>query len=243
MYPQVLAQEDAMKAIDVMTRAVVSIRPDASILDAARLMLFHKVSGLPVVDSDNLLVGIVTEGDFLRRPELGAQRRRSRLVEFFTSPGPLAEEYIHASGREVQEIMSTELCIAAEDTALSEVAKLMEDRRIKRVPVLRGEELVGIATRAGLLRAVISLQPDPTTSSRDDAAIHQRLLAELKKQPWAVPLSMILFTVRDGVVEFSGVVRDERQRKALRVAAESIPGVQSVSDLSLRVEPVIGVLG
>jgi CBS domain-containing protein len=228
-----------MNAIDVMTRSVVSIRPDASILEAARLMLYHKVSGLPVVDSSGTLVGILTEGDFLRRAEIGAQPRRPHWIEFFTSVGRLAEEYIHASGRKVHEVMSTAVYTAKEETSLPEIARLMEDQGIKRVPVLRGGELVGIVTRADLLRAVISLDNPP--ASGDDAEIHKRLLAALGKQPWAVPLSMFRFTVKEGAVEFSGVVRDERQRQALRVAAENVPGVKAIADRLLRVEPVIGM--
>lgn len=230
-----------MNATDVMTRSVVSIRPDASVLDAARLMLYHKVSGLPVVEADGTLVGIVTEGDFMRRAEIGAARRRPHWLEFFTTPGRLAEEYVHASGRKVREVMSKELCTVTEETALAEIARLMEERRIKRIPVVQGRELVGIVSRADLLRAVISLDADPLAASGDDAKIHERLLADLKKQPWAVPLSMIQFAVRDGAVEFFGVVRDERQREALRVAAENVPGVRSVADQSLRIEPVIGM--
>src|SRR5258708_3354143 len=104
---QTMTGSHAMNAIDVMTRSVVSIQPDASILEAARLMLHHKVSGLPVIDSSGTLVGIITEGDFLRRTEIGAQRRRPHWIEFLTGVGRLAEEYIHASARKVHEAMST----------------------------------------------------------------------------------------------------------------------------------------
>ena len=154
-----MAESKVMNATDLMTRSVVSIRPDASILDAARLMLYHKISGLPMVEAGGTtLVGIVTEGDFLRRAEIGAARRRPPWIEFFTAPGRLAEEYVHASGRKVHEVMSTELCTVTEETALPEIARLMEDRGIKRVPVVQGRELVGIVSRADLLRAAISLE-------------------------------------------------------------------------------------
>jgi CBS domain-containing protein len=229
-----------MNAADIMTQSVVSIQPDASILEAARLMLHHKVSGLPVVHPSGTLVGIVTEGDFLRRVEIGAQRRRPHWIEFFTSPGRLAEEYVHASGRKVHEVMSTPVCSVVEATSLPEITQLMEDHAIKRVPVLRGQKLLGIITRADFVRAILSLESQPRPSS--DEEIHKRLLAELKKQPWAVPLSMIRFIVKDGAVEFSGVVRDEKQRQALRVVAENIPGIKTIADHGLRVEPVIGML-
>jgi len=231
-----------MNASDVMTQSVVSIRPEASVLQAARLMLEYKVSGLPVVDTGGVLVGVVTEGDFLRRAEIGgAERRRSRWIEFFTAPGQLAEEYIQASGRRVQDVMSPQVCVATEGTSLREIAQLMESRGVKRLPVMRGRDIVGIVTRADLMRAIVSLAEDTEAPAIDDAEIRRRLEAELKKQPWAVPASMISFTVQDRVVEFAGVVRDERQRQALRVAAEAISGVKSVGDRALRVEPVIGL--
>jgi CBS domain-containing protein len=235
-----------MNARDVMTRPVVSVRPEASIQEVARLMLQHKVSGLPVVDASGVLVGVITEGDFLRRVEIGAQRRRPHWIEFFTSPGRLAEEYVHASGRKVEDVMSTDVSTVTEESTLAEIAHLMEGKRIKRVPVVRGNELtgyqlVGIVTRADLVRAIMALQKDALHPSNDDLAIRERLFAELKRQPWAVPLSMIDLTVKNGAVELGGVVRDERQRQALRVAAENVPGVKSVSDQSVRIEPVIGL--
>jgi CBS domain-containing protein len=230
-----------MNALDVMTQSILSVRPDASVLEAARLMLEHKVSGLPVVDADGALVGVITEGDFLRRAEIGAERRRSRWIEFFTGPGQLAEEYIQASGRSVRDIMNPQVCTVTEETSLREMAQLMEARGVKRLPVMRGRDLVGIVTRVDLMRAVVSLAEDTGAAAVDDAEIHRRLEAVLKRQPWAVPASMIQVSVKDGVVEFAGVVRDERQRQALRVAAEGIPGVKSVSDRALRLEPVIGL--
>jgi CBS domain-containing protein len=228
-----------MNALDVMTQSIVSVRPEASVLAAARLMLEHKVSGLPVVDADGALVGVITEGDFLRRAEIGAERRRPRWIEFFTGPGQLAEEYIQASGRRVRDIMSAQVCTATEATSLREIAQLMETRGVKRLPVMRGSEIVGIVTRADLMRAVVSLAED-SEAPVDDADIQCRLEAELKRQPWAVPASMIKVSVKDGVVELAGVVRDVRQRQALRIAAEGIPGVRSVSDRAVRHEPVIG---
>jgi CBS domain-containing protein len=230
-----------MNASDIMTLSVLSVEPDTSVLEAARLMLDHRISGLPVVDTSGALVGIVTEGDFLRRAEIGAQPKRSRWSEFFTAPGPLAAEYIEASGGKVRDIMTTQVHTVRGEALLSEIAQLMHQGGIKRVPVLRGRQLVGIVTRADLMRAIVSIADEVPPAAPDDATIHQQLLAELKKQPWAVPLSMFRFEVKDGAVEFSGVVRDERQRKALRVAAENIPGVKAVEDRRLRFEPVIGL--
>ena len=133
-----------MKAKDVMTPNVVTIAPEASILEALRLMLQHRISGLPVVDKNGTLAGIVTEGDFLRRGELGTQRHRARWLEFLIGPGRLATEYVRACGRKVDEIMTTDLHTVTEETPLEEIVQLMEKHRIKRLPVVRGRQIVGI---------------------------------------------------------------------------------------------------
>ena len=130
-----------MKAKDVMTQRVISIAPDANVLQAARLMLQNRISGLPVVDAAGALVGIVTEGDFLRRSELGTEKQRPRWLEFLIGPGKLASEYVQASGRKVEEIMTTDLHTIGEDTPLEDVVHLMEKHRVKRLPVMRDDPL------------------------------------------------------------------------------------------------------
>jgi CBS domain-containing protein len=231
-----------MKAEDVMTRPVISVAASASVVEAIRLMLQHKISGLPVLDADGNRVGIVSEGDFLRRVETATLRRRPRWIEFFVGPGRLADEYVHASGRKVDEIMTPEIHAATEDTPLEEIVRLMERHGIKRVPVLRGRELVGIVTRANLMRALVRSAAAVPAAPTDDAGIRERLLGELKKQPWA-PVGAIDVAVSDGVVTLSGVITDDRQRLALRVAAENIPGVKKVEDRLAWVIPEAGLVG
>jgi len=230
-----------MKATDVMTRDVVSIDPDASILEAVRLMLQHRISGLPVVDSSGQLQGIVTEGDFLRRSETGTQAKRPRWLEFLLGPGRLATDYVHASGRRVDEVMTTNVRTVAEDTPLERIVNLMERYRIKRVPVMRGERLVGIVTRANLMRAVAALALTQQPVAADDATIRERLLAELKRQTWA-PVGLMDVIVKDGVVNLSGALTDEREREAIRIAAENIPGVKKVADHLIWIEPNTGMV-
>src|SRR5262249_52219172 len=143
-----------MRAADVMTVQPVSISPDASILEAIRVMLQRRFSGLPVVDASGALVGIVTEGDLLRRTETGTQRKRPRWIEFLIGPGRLATEYVHASGRKVREVMSQDVQAVTGDTPLEEIVRLMERHQIKRMPVVDSGKLVGIVTRADRLHAV-----------------------------------------------------------------------------------------
>jgi len=230
-----------MKVSDVMTREVVSIAPDASVMEAVRLMLQHKVSGLPVIDGTGRLQGVVTEGDFLRRVETGTERKRSRFVEFLLGPGRLAEDYVHASGRKVDEVMTPDPRTVGEDEALEKVVHLMERYRIKRLPVVRGDKVVGIVTRQNLMRALASLALAAHPVAADDATIRERLLAELKRQSWA-PVGLIDVVVKDGVVKLSGALTDERERQAIRVAAENIPGVKKVEDHLIWIEPNTGVI-
>jgi CBS domain-containing protein len=230
-----------MKASDVMTRDVISVEPDSSILQAARLMLQKHISGLPVIDGAGNLVGIVTEGDYLRRTETGTQRRRPRWIEFLIGPGKLADEYVHTSGRKVREVMTPSVYNVSEDSSLEQVALLMERHRIKRLPVMRGKAVVGIITRANLMRALINVSREVKPLSASDTEIRERLISELKKQPWA-PVGMIDVLVKDGIVTLSGAITDERERQALRVAAENISGVQKVVDQLVWVEPISGMV-
>jgi len=230
-----------MKASDVMTPDVISADPDATVLQAARYMLQHHISGLPVIDKTGALVGILSEGDFLRRRETHTDRRPSRWLEFLMGPGKLAAQYTHTHGSKVSEVMTTNLHTVSEDTSLEKVVEMMERYRIKRVPVLRGKKIVGIVTRANLMHAMVSLARGEPKAATGDAAIRQELLKELKTEKWALA-SMINVVVRAGVVELWGMIVDDRQRQALVVAAENVPGVKQVKDHLTWVEPTSGVV-
>jgi CBS domain-containing protein len=226
---------------DVMTRNVITVPASAPAMQAVRLMLEHRISGLPVVDANGALVGIVTEGDFLRRGELGTQRRRPRWLEFLIGPGRLAAEYVHACGRKVEDIMTPDPCTVANWTPLGEVVQLMEQRRIKRVPVVSSGQLVGIVSRANLLQALASLDRETKATTTGDTAIRQQVLAELGKWSWAPPPRMMNVIVRDGVVEIWGSIMDDRERRAIIVAAENVPGVKAVRDHLVWIEPMSGM--
>ena len=231
-----------MRAKEAMTQPVISISSQDSILQAVRLMLQHKISGLPAFDESGNLAGIVTEGDFLRRTETDTLRRRPRWIEFFVGAGKLAEEYVHASAREVSEIMTTDVHTVSEDTPLDEVVTIMEQHRIRRVPVMRGKEVLGIVTRANLLRALINTAQQRRSISTDDATIRRQLLSHLAHQKWA-PAEAIDVAVVNGTVTLSGFITDERQRRALCIAAENIPGVKKVEDQLAWLVPGTGVMG
>ena len=156
-----------MKVKDVMTRKVLSIESTANVLQAINSMLQNRISGLPVVNEDGVLVGMVTEGDFLRRTETATERRRPRWLEFLVGPGRLADEYVHTHARKIGDVMTPDPYTVAEDTALEDVVRLMEKHRIKRLPVVRGKQLVGIISRANLLHALASSGTKRAGSARN----------------------------------------------------------------------------
>lgn len=230
-----------MQVSEVMSKDVVSITPQVHVAEAAKLMLDHHISGLPVVDDVGALVGIVTEGDFLRRAETGNVKKRSRWLEFLVGPGRLADEYVHTHGRKVEEVMTREVVTIGEQASLDEVVTLMEKHRIKRVPVLRDRKVVGIVSRANLMRALLVLTRTPTSPLPSDRAIHQRIRTAVEQEPWG-PKSSISVVVRDGTVELYGSIFDERERAALHVLVENIPGVKGIRDELVWIEPVSGMV-
>ena len=230
-----------MNASDVMTRDILSVRPDATVAEAIRTMLDNRISGLPVIDEAGRLVGILTEGDLLRRSETGTERQRARWLEILMGPGRLAGEYVRTHGRRVEGIMTRDLVSVTPDTPLREVVELMERRRIKRVPVLDGDVPVGILSRADLIRGLAGALEEKPVSAASDEEIRDRILAELARAAW-VPRDGIAITVENGVVDLNGVILDEKERDALRVAAENVPGVRAVEDHLVWVEPVSGTV-
>jgi len=227
-----------MQVRDVMTPNVISVKADESILRAARLMLQNRISGLPVVDANGALVGVVTEGDFLRRGELGTSRRRPKWIEFLVGPGRLASEYVHQSGRKVAEVMTPNPLTVGEDDSLETVVQLMERRRIKRLPVMRGGRMVGIISRANLMHALASIARETPTTTIDDATIRDRILEALAEHHWAFGVNVV---VKDGVAEIWGTIMDERERQGCIVAVENVPGVKQVHDHLVWVEPMSGM--
>jgi CBS domain-containing protein len=228
-----------MRAHQIMTRQVIVIASDAPILDAANIMLKRHVSGLPVVDAAGKLLGIVSQGDFIRRAEIGTQRKRGRWLKFLVGSGKAASDFVHEQGRKVGEIMTPDPRTVTEDATLEEIVELMERNHIKRVPVVRGDRLVGIVSRSNLLQAVAGLTrqvPDPTA---DDDHIRNRIIAALEKTDWA-PFGLSVIVV-NGVVHLGGVITNEKSRQATIVAAENVSGVTKVHDHLCWVEPMSGM--
>lgn len=217
-----------MRAHQIMTRNVITIGPNTSIVEAAKLMLDNHLSGLPVLDKGGKLTGIVSEGDFLRRSEIGTQRKRPRWLQFFVGPNRAATEFVHASGRKVEEVMTHDPLVVTEDTTLEEIVRTMEKNRVKRLPVMRNDRLVGIVTRANLLQAVASMARDVPDPTADDDHIRERIISAISNTDWR-PIGLQV-TVRNGVVHLHGIVINPNSRQAAIVAAENISGVKEVHD-------------
>lgn len=217
-----------MRAHQIMTRNTITVLPETPILEAAHKMLEHHVSGLPVLDASGKLVGIVSESDFLRRSEIGTQQKRSRWLQYFLSPAHSADDFVHERGRKVKDVMTRDPVVVVEDTSLDELVRLMEKNGIKRLPVLRNEMLVGIITRANLLRAVASMAkeiPDPTA---DDDHIRERIVRTLEAADWG-PIGLQV-SARNGIVHLHGLIINDNSRRASIVAAENTAGVKEVHD-------------
>ena len=217
-----------MKARDVMVSPVVTVRASASVKEVAEILVQHRISAVPVVDTDNRLIGIVSEGDLMHRSEIGTQRRRSWWLQGFTSPEILASEYIRAHSRKVADLMTTKVITALPDTPLYEIAGLLERNQIKRIPIVKDGQLLGIVSRANLVQAMASAGKE-LEISLSDATIRDKLLAYIRQQDWAHPWQLNA-TVSGGVVDLWGTVTSDSERNAMRVAAESMPGVQAVNN-------------
>ncbi|WP_246740284.1 CBS domain-containing protein [Bradyrhizobium sp. LCT2] len=212
-----------------MVSPVFTVGPNATVREVAQILLERRISAVPVVDADNKVVGIVSEGDLLHRAESGTERSPAWWLRLFTGDAQLATDYVKSHSIKVQDVMTQEVTTAAPETPLHEIAMLLEERQIKRVPIVDKEgQLVGIVSRANLLQAIASARPE-LEISLPDSVIRKNFFEELRKQPWAHTFN-VNATVQNGVVDIWGFAPSLAERTAIRVAAEAIPGVVTVND-------------
>jgi len=228
---------------DVMTRKVLSVAPEETVEHAANLMLRHGISGLFVVDAKGTLCGVVTEGDLLRRDEIGTERHRPWWLRVLVSPGKQALDFTRTHGRKVSDVMTPEVTCVGSGTSLEEVVEIMEKQRIKRVAVQENGHMVGVVARSDLLRALLSREREklPPTASEDDRTIRASILATLEGASWA-PMTTLNVTVASGVVDVWGTITNPDERRAICVIAENVPGVTVVHDHLVYVEPYTGTV-
>lgn len=211
----------------IMTQNLITVSPETPVAAAAKTMLDNHISGLPVIENGKL-VGIVTEGDFLRRAELGTELKRPNWLQFILGAGREAADYVQAHGRKVVDVMTRDPVTVSEETSLQDLVAAMEAHHVKRLPVMRDGRLVGIVTRANLLRAISTLARDVSGPTASDEDVRARLMVKLMEADWR-PAGLQV-TVRDGVAHLHGIIIDERARQAAIVAAETTPGVTAVRD-------------
>ena len=230
-----------MIVADVMTRNCITIAPDATVEEAVNLMLSRHISGLFVVDKTGDLAGVITEGDLLRRDELGTERNRPWWLRLLASPARQAADFTQANGRHVRDVMTEDVLTVAQDAPLEEVVATMEKHRIKRLPVTADGKVVGVVSRADLLRALIGRVRNTEPLATDDRTIRTAILDVLEAQSWA-PMTTLNVTVAEGVVELWGTITNDEERRAIRVVAENTPGVKAVNDHLVYIEPYTGTV-
>jgi CBS domain-containing protein len=226
-----------MKAADVMVSNVITVGPEASVQEVANILLTNRISAVPVVTPSGELVGIISEGDLIRRVETDTDQRRSWWMELLIGRGPLAAEYVKSHSRKVSDLITRDVITARPDTPLRDIAGLLEKNGIKRVPIVENGKLVGIVSRANLVQALAAQKkPTEAQSAADDVSIREAVMARLDGKLWTkfAPVNVI---VRDGIVDIWGIVDSETVRQAVRVAVEETPGVRSIND-NLSVQPV-----
>jgi CBS domain-containing protein len=217
-----------MLALDIMTPSVVTATPDMTIYDAARLFVDHHIGGMPVVNADGQVVGIISHSDLLHRVENDTCRaKRPWWLEFvLSSPREQAARYVKEHGHVVGDVMCTQVISISDDTPLKQIADLMERRHLKRVPVLKDGKLVGIVTRSNVIRALASVVPAVDAASHDDASLRDAIIEQMHGQSWRLPKQGVL--VKDGVAHLWGVIESEEEKRAIQIAAAGVPGVRNV---------------
>ncbi len=216
------------QAKDVMTTAIVTIRPETTVGEIAKTLLDRRISAVPVLDDRGAIVGIVSEGDLMRRPESATERRSSWWLAFLTLGEDDARRFVKTHGRHARDVMTRDVVTIDEEATLEQVAHILESRHIKRLPVLRGGKLVGIVSRADLLRGLASAKLEGAPSA-DDRALREAIEAAIHEHA-GFDSPFIGVTVKNGIAELWGGVRTPAAKDAARVAAENVPGVSKVHD-------------
>ena len=230
-----------MRAKDVMTEGVICINVKESVFDAAELLLGADVSAVPVVDHKGAVVGIVSEADLIRRAEIETADKKSWLARLMDSEVSAARDFVTAQSRRVSDVMTKDVVTATEDTPLRELVALLDRHVIKRIPIVRDGVPIGVVSRADLLRALLSREPDRPVLQPTDKALRQAVVEALENRPWTSKWPTNVFA-NDGVVHLWGFVDGDDVRKAYRIAAENVPGVRRVKS-HLRAMPASVVMG
>lgn len=215
-----------MNAGDIMVGDVVTVGPEAAVREVALLMLERRISGVPVVDGEQRVLGILSEGDLIRRPEIRTDHARRGWLSFFLSDEERARDFVKSHGRKASEVMTQPAICVAPDTPLAELVRLMERHRVKRLPVIRQGKLAGLVTRADLVRALVA-QHDVSPAATSDRDLRDRIDTMLRGEDWATS-AYVHVNVENGVAHLWGTVESAAQREALILAVRGVAGVRDV---------------
>lgn len=221
-----------MKIANMMTRNVASISRDAPVHEAAELMLEKNVSAVPVIDDERRVVGIVSEADLMRRAEIGTERRWSAWQRFAADPERAAAEYLKTYGRCAKDVMTSPVVTISDEASLPDLVRVLERHKVKRVPVVRDGKLVGIISRADILREFLKSRTEAGATApqpASDGHLRDQIRKHIRSQPWRPTWGDVF--VEDGEVTLWGRESSARVRRAFTVAAENTPGVKTVHDL------------
>jgi CBS domain-containing protein len=229
-----------MRAKDIMTESIVCVNVKETVFDAAELLLGAGVSAAPVVNDQGNVLGIVSEADLIHRAELETSPRKSWLLRLLDSEATVARDYVTSHARNVADVMTREVVTASDEATLGELVELIEKHRVKRIPIVRDNKLVGIVSRANILGALLSREPDSAAGLPDDKKLRHAVAEAFDKQAWKSrwPVNVV---VSDGVVHLWGFVGSEDVRKAYRVAAENVPGVKKVKSHLRSIPATVGM--
>jgi CBS domain-containing protein len=218
-----------MNVQEAMTKDVVTVGPQTTVGEIADLLVRHRISAVPVVSDDNRVVGIVSQTDLGHRSETGTEKRRKWWLDMFADSDTKAREYIKSHGLKAQDVMSRIVVSVSRQASLSEVADALDTHRIRQVPVMDDGKLVGMVSRADLVRKLAEVRIAAPAARPDSGALQKAIWDEIKAQPW-LRSGYLNLTVKDGVVEIYGAVDSDEQRHALRVLVEGVSGVRKVEN-------------
>jgi CBS domain-containing protein len=217
-----------MQARDVMTKDVVTVGPETTVGEIAALLVTNRIGAVPVVSGeDHRLLGLVSQTDLVHRSETGTEKQRKWWLDVFADPNAKAREYVKSHGHKAQDVMTRMVVSVSESASLAEVADALDSHRIRQVPVVTGGRLVGMISRADLVRTLAQASITAAAARPDSSALQKAVWDQIKAQPW-LKASYVNLAVKDGVVELWGAVESDEQRRALKVLVEGVPGVTKV---------------
>tara|TARA_R110002074_G_scaffold60375_7_gene146413 strand:- start:2638 stop:3348 length:711 start_codon:yes stop_codon:yes gene_type:complete len=223
-----MKKENGMQAQDIMTKNVISAAADTTVEQITGLMMKNHISAVPILDSAGAIIGLISEGDLMRRVEGSGSTNKSWWLSLFAGSDNTAQDFIAMRGRRAKDIMTRKVEVVAPDTPVWEIARLLEEKRIKRVPVVDNGKIVGIVSRGNLMQALATAPTVTLDRSTSDRKKREIVLAALAQVPGLNPVHLNV-VVEGGRVDVWGIAGSNAEEDAARVALDNIDGLGEVS--------------